>query len=146
MGAFGRKGSRAIIIAAIGLILAEAMAEEKPPDALGQYLSRLLRVGNRYTDCGTVSIEGGRRTAVHKCVLESIAAKKSFVARFDHQGYETMVSDALVGSSSGDLVVVHFDPWGCKAVECLQVDPCRSPKMTVAGKVLRVSCKNDYEL
>ena len=146
MREFSQSVVRAVLLGTVALTLGRPIAGEelvkKPPDALERYLSRFAK---GYASCGTISIDGAHRGSVQKCVLESLVAKKPFIARFDHQGYETMVSDALVMSLSGDLAVLHFDHWGCKEVECLQVEPCGSPKVAVVGKSLRVSCKNEYE-
>ena len=143
MSATGKKLARVATLAWIGLVVTATAAGDKPPDVLTTYLSRFF---NGYKNCGTLSSRDVGRSAVQQCVAESVAAKTPFIARFDHQGYESTVSDALVMLLSGNLAVVHYDPFACKNVECLAVDPCGSPKITIVGNVLRVTCKNTYEM
>lgn len=134
---------RASWFVCIVLAVGAAAAGENAPDALKQYLSRFAR---GYSDCGIVSVDGTARLAVQECVMESVATKQAFIARFDHHGDESVVSDALVMSPSGVLTIVLFDPWGCKKVECLDIEPCGSPKLAIVGERLRITCVNTHEM
>jgi hypothetical protein len=117
--------SRRLLCASIVLV-ASGCGSDAPKCALDPALA--ASAGPGATDCG-LAPAGGDSSVVDACVLAAFSAVTPFVARYERQGIDSHVVQAIAGDSKGGVVFFFWDSAPCGGPDC-------GPKTT------RATCEN----